>query len=96
MKNLFNCQLWLIQAIEVAVSGKNIPAAQLANYKWNVVDGTSATKTYESFCSYVEKAKAEFSVCKNVFVALNTGWFSDKSAVFLAAGRPVVLAGYRL
>jgi hypothetical protein len=77
--------------IEVAVSGKNIPAALLANYKWNVVDGTAATKTYESFCSYVEKARAEFSVCKNVFVALNTGWFSDKSAVFLAAGRPVVL-----
>jgi len=77
--------------IEVAVSGKNIPAALLANYRWNVVDGTATTKSYESFCNYVEKAKAEFSVCKNVFVALNTGWFSDKSAVFLAAGRPVVL-----
>jgi len=77
--------------IEVAVSGKKIPAALLANYKWKVVDGTATTKSYETFCSYVEKAQAEFSVCKNVFVALNTGWFSDKSAVFLAAGRPVVL-----
>jgi hypothetical protein len=78
-------------SVEVAVSGKNIPSGLLANYKWNVIDGTVATKTFESFCSYVEKARAEFSVCKNVFVALNTGWFSDKSAVFLASGRPVVL-----
>ena len=77
--------------IEVAVSGKKIPSDLLADYKWNVVDGTSVTKSYESFCDYIEKAKAEFSVCKNVFVALNTGWFSDKSAAFLAAGRPVVL-----
>ena len=77
--------------IEVAVSGKNIPSGLLKNHKWNVVDGTNATKTYESFCNYIEKAKAEFSVCKNVFVALNTGWFSDKSAAFLACGRPVVL-----
>ncbi len=77
--------------IEVAVSGKNIPSGLLENYKWNVINGAVATKTYESFCSYIEKAKAEFSVCKNVFVALNTGWFSDKSAAFLAAGRPVVL-----
>ncbi|HKO79475.1 MAG TPA: hypothetical protein VJU78_03730 [Chitinophagaceae bacterium] len=77
--------------MEVAVSGKNIPATLLANFKWNVVNGTATTKSYESFCNYVEKSKAEFSVCKNVFVALNTGWFSDKSAVFLACGRPVVL-----
>jgi hypothetical protein len=55
------------------------------------VNGIEITKSYQSFCQYIEKSKAEFSVCKNVFVALNTGWFSDKSAVFLAAGRPVVL-----
>jgi hypothetical protein len=30
-------------------------------------------------------------VCKNVFVANQTGWFSDRSAAFLASGRPVVL-----
>ena len=78
-------------AIEVAVAGKNVPANRLESNKWKVVNGTEVTHTYNSFCRYVENAKAEFSVCKNVFVALNTGWFSDKSAVFLASGRPVVL-----
>lgn len=77
--------------MEAAVSGKNIPFDWLRNYKWNIVNGTSVTMSYQNFCNYIENAKAEFSVCKNVFVALNTGWFSDKSAAFLASGRPVVL-----
>ena len=77
--------------IEVAVTGRNIPLDRLTQYKWNRVNGIDITRSYQSFCHYIENAKAEFSVCKNVFVALNTGWFSDKSAAFLAAGRPVVL-----
>jgi hypothetical protein len=77
--------------LEVAVSGGNIPLDLLNRYNWNRVDGIEITKSYQSFCNYIEKAKAEFSVCKNVFVALNTGWFSDKSAAFLASGRPVIL-----
>ena len=77
--------------LEVAVSGNNIPLDQLKRYKWNRVNGIEITRSYKTFCQYLEKAKAEFSVCKHVFVALNTGWFSDKSAAFLAAGRPVVL-----
>ena len=77
--------------LEVAITGRNIPLDRLKQNKWNRVNGIEITKSYQSFCEYVERAKAEFSVCKNVFVALNTGWFSDKSAVFLAAGRPVVL-----
>ena len=31
------------------------------------------------------------AVCKNVFVATNCGWFGDRSAAYLACGRPVVL-----
>ena len=77
--------------MEAAVSGKNIPFDLLRNSKWNIVNGTSVTMSYQNFCDYIENAKAEFSVCKNVFVALSTGWFSDKSAAFLASGRPVVL-----
>ena len=41
----------------------------------------------------------EFTVAKDQYVRLNTGWFSDRSACYLAAGRPVTLAltgAYRL
>ena len=36
-------------------------------------------------------SQGEFTVCKNVFVATNSGWFSDRSAAYLASGRPVVI-----
>ena len=35
--------------------------------------------------------RGEFSVCKNVFVATRSGWFSDRSAAYMASGRPVVV-----
>jgi hypothetical protein len=36
-------------------------------------------------------SKAEFSIAKHGYVAGNTGWFSDRSAAYLALGRPVLL-----
>jgi hypothetical protein len=40
---------------------------------------------------YIRRAKGEFTVAKDQYVRLNTGWFSDRSACYLAAGRPVIL-----
>jgi hypothetical protein len=39
----------------------------------------------------VSASLGEFSVCKNGYVATNCGWFSDRSAAYLASGRPVVM-----
>ena len=39
---------------------------------------------------YVRRSKGEFTVAKDQYVRLNTGWFSDRSACYLAAGRPVI------
>ena len=40
---------------------------------------------------YIRASAGEFAVCKEVFVATRSGWFSDRSAAYLASGRPVVL-----
>jgi hypothetical protein len=45
---------------------------------------------YWSYRDYVRRSKAEFTVAKDQYVRLNTGWFSDRSACYLAAGRPVI------
>ena len=45
----------------------------------------------ESYRSYLGEARGEWSVAKNVYVALRTGWFSCRSAVYLALGKPVVV-----
>jgi hypothetical protein len=45
---------------------------------------------YWLYRDYIQRSKAEFTVAKDQYVRLNTGWFSDRSACYLAAGRPVI------
>jgi hypothetical protein len=45
---------------------------------------------YWRYRDYVQRSKGEFTVAKDQYVRLNTGWFSDRSACYLAAGRPVI------
>lgn len=77
--------------MEVAVSGSSVPIGRLEQAGWTVRDGHQVAISFDSFHRYLASSKGEFSVAKNIFVALNTGWFSDRSAAYLASGRPVVL-----
>lgn len=43
-----------------------------------------------AYRDYIRDSKGEFTVAKDQYVRLNTGWFSDRSACYLAAGRPVI------
>jgi hypothetical protein len=45
---------------------------------------------YSSYRDYIRRSKGEFTVAKDQYVRLNSGWFSDRSACYLAAGRPVI------
>jgi hypothetical protein len=40
---------------------------------------------------YIQTSKAEFSVAKHLYVTTRSGWFSDRSECYLAAGRPVLV-----
>src|SRR5262249_28266201 len=77
--------------LEIAVSGRNTPWQRLKESGWRVRNAHEVTATYDSFVSYIRASRGEFSVAKNVFVATSSGWFSDRSAIYLAMGRPVVL-----
>jgi hypothetical protein len=78
-------------AMEVAVAGKDVPRDQLRDSGWRVRDAHQTTKSFDAFQQYIFDSKGEFGVCKNVFVVTSSGWFSDRSAAYLASGRPVVL-----
>ncbi len=45
---------------------------------------------YWDYRNYIRRSKGEFTVAKDQYVRLQTGWFSDRSACYLAAGRPVI------
>jgi glycosyltransferase involved in cell wall biosynthesis len=47
--------------------------------------------TFDSYRDYIAGSSAEFSVCKSAYVSTNSGWFSDRSAAYMASGRPVVM-----
>jgi glycosyltransferase involved in cell wall biosynthesis len=44
-----------------------------------------------SYRDYLGASRGELSVAKNVYVALRSGWFSTRSAAYLACGKPVVV-----
>ena len=70
----------------LAVSGRNVPARRLAEAGWRVRDAHAVTLSYDSFVEYVAGSRGEFSVAKHVFVETWSGWFSERSAVYLASG----------
>jgi hypothetical protein len=80
--------------LEVALSvgkTKRAPRELLAHRGWRVVDPAVVCPDLDSYRRYVESSKAEWSVSKNGYVKGRSGWFSCRSACYLAAGRPVVL-----
>jgi hypothetical protein len=46
---------------------------------------------YRLYRDYIRRSKGEFTVAKDQYVRLHTGWFSDRSGCYLAAGRPVII-----
>lgn len=62
----------------------------LANAGWEVVS-PELTATPDAFRDYVQSSSAEFSVAQPIYVGTNTGWFSDRSAAYLASGKPTLI-----
>ena len=78
------------ECLEVAISG-DAPRARIAAAGWHVVDATCVSRTMADYRDYVVGSRGEVSIAKNAYVATRSGWFSTRSAAYLAAGRPVVL-----
>jgi len=57
---------------------------------WELVNPHRVTRTPSSYQNYIKQSRAEFSCPKPIHKELKTGWFSDRSACYLASGRPVL------
>ncbi len=82
--------------LEIALAGA-APRAELQRYGWQVVDAYQRSCTLDAYRDYLRCSRAEWSVAKNAYVASYSGWFSTRSAAYLALGRPVVVqdTGFR-
>lgn len=76
--------------LELAIGGRDAPRAELAAEGWTISDPLEATRTVWRFRDYIAASRAELTIAKQCYVRSGSGWFSERSANYLAAGRPVV------
>ena len=57
---------------------------------WRITPSFPISQDIDTYREYIQRSRGEFTVTKDQVVRPKTGWFSDRSASFLAAGRPVI------
>jgi hypothetical protein len=63
---------------------------------WELADPRHVAGTPASYRRFIAGSKAELGVAKDGYVVARCGWFSDRSACYLASGRPVLAQDTRL
>jgi hypothetical protein len=57
---------------------------------WELTDPEAVAGTPQQYGSYIRASEAELGIAKSGYVNSRSGWFSDRSACYLASGRPVI------
>ncbi len=76
---------------EVVLTGPNAPTHRFRELGWRLADGYRTTRDPWTYQEFLRRSKAEFSVAKQGYVASRSGWFSERSACYMASGRPVLV-----
>jgi hypothetical protein len=69
----------------------NKPTEYLESAGWKILEPSVYLPDYATYRDFLLSSKAEWSIAKNGYVKSNCGWFSCRSACYLAAGKPVVV-----
>lgn len=81
------------QKLEIAMNmgpGYENDARRFRENGW-ILSDPSRIRTLRGYKGFVWRSRGEFSVANNRYVEFNTGWFSDRSARYLASGKPVLV-----
>jgi hypothetical protein len=62
----------------------------IESHNWRVLEPKETVANYRHYKNFIETSFAEFSIAKETYVKSRSGWFSCRSACYLAAGKPVV------
>ncbi len=63
---------------------------RLHEHGWRQIHSVPISQDVGRYHDYILRSRGEFTVARDQYVRPNTGWFSDRSACYLAAGRPVI------
>jgi hypothetical protein len=70
---------------------RGLPRELLMHRGWRLVDPAVVCPDFDGYRRYIQGSLAEWSVAKQGYVSARSGWFSGRSAAYLASGRPVVV-----
>ena len=73
---------------ELAING---PQDLLREHGWPTVDAMSVSRSLWDYRGFIRGSKGEFGVAKHAYVSRHSGWFSDRTECYLAAGRPALV-----
>lgn len=75
---------------EIALGSESAPRELLRAKGWRLLDPLEVTRDPWAYQDFIRASKAEWGVAKHGYAASRSGWFSERSAAYLAAGRPVL------
>lgn len=79
------------ERLELALGGSAAPRHELAANGWGIRDPLAVTRDPWTYQQYIQESKGEFSVAKQGYVVARSGWFSERTACYLASGRPTLV-----
>jgi hypothetical protein len=79
------------ERMEMALNAPAEIRMQLSEGGWGLVDPREVTRDLWTYQRYLRQSRAEFAVAKHGYVSTRCGWFSERSAAYLASGRPVLI-----
>jgi hypothetical protein len=71
--------------------GDSADLEALLAHGWKIADPRQVAATPAAFRDYLRGSGAEFSVSQGVYAESSSGWFSDRTAAYLACGRPALV-----
>jgi hypothetical protein len=79
------------QPLELALEVDDEPTRDLlARNGWLLTNAFEASRDIPAYQRHIERSRGEFTVSKDLVARTRSGWFSDRSVCYLAAGKPVV------
>jgi hypothetical protein len=75
---------------ELAAGVDDAVLQRLHEHGWRQRGSVDLSASVTDYREYIQRSRGEFTVARDQYVRPRTGWFSDRSACYLAAGRPVI------
>ena len=77
--------------LQLAIDAGAEARATLKSHGWGIRDALAVTRDPWTYQEFIQASSAELGIAKQAYVSARSGWFSERSAVYLASGRPVIV-----